>query len=115
MKNFFLVFIVGGMFLNVDVLNDKVENLMGECVYYMNKFFLECLFKNCKVFYVMGCLDFLKLFNIFKENGFLFFNFDKLSMLKIIFKVLSNFLVFVKSINNFLSMMGYLYVLFIKM
>lgn len=36
MKNLFLAFIVGGMLLNADALNDKVENLMGERAYHTN-------------------------------------------------------------------------------
>ncbi len=115
MKNLFLAFIVGGMLLNADALNDKIENLMGERSYHMNKLFLERLFKNRKAFYVMGRLDSLKLLNTLKENGLLSFNFDKPSMLKITFKASSNPLAFAKSINNSLSMMGYSYVLPIKM
>ncbi|OPG63184.1 hypothetical protein [Helicobacter pylori] len=115
MKNLFLAFIVGGTLLSADVLNDKVENLMGERTYQVNKLFLERLFKNRKAFYVMGRLDSLKLLNTLKENGLLSFNFDKPSMLKITFKASSNPLAFAKSINNSLSMMGYSYVLPIKM
>ena len=111
----FLAFIVGGMLLNADALNDKVENLMGERAYHTNKLFLERLFKNRKAFYVMGRLDSLKLLNTLKENGLLSFNFDKPNMLKITFKASSNPLAFAKSINNSLNMMGYSYVLPIKM
>ncbi|CAJ99652.1 hypothetical protein [Helicobacter acinonychis] len=115
MKNLFLAFIVGGVFLNADALDDKIENLMGERSYHINKHFLEHLFKNRKDFYQMGRLDSLKLLNTLKENGLLSFNFDKPSILKIIFKASSNPLAFAKSINNSLSMMGYSYVLPIKM
>ncbi len=39
MNKLFLAFIVGGMLLNADALNDKIENLMGERSYHMNKLF----------------------------------------------------------------------------
>ncbi|MGL2820180.1 hypothetical protein ACQJ96_05530, partial [Helicobacter pylori] len=60
MNKLFLAFIVGGMLLSADALNDKIENLMGERSYHMNKLFLERLFKNRKDFYEMGRLDSLK-------------------------------------------------------
>ncbi|AFI06084.1 hypothetical protein [Helicobacter cetorum] len=113
-RYFFLVLIIGG-FLRADALDAKIESLMGERAYHVNKHFLERLFKNRSAFYQSGRLNSLKLLNTLKENGLLSFNFDKPSVLKVTFKAQSNPLVFAKSINDSLSMMGYSYVLPIKM
>ncbi|WP_104761041.1 hypothetical protein [Helicobacter cetorum] len=116
-KNILAILIIGGAcFLRADSLDLKTKSLMGDRAYYTNKHFLERLFKNRAFYYdKSGRIDLLKLLNTLKENGLLSLNFDRPSALKVTFKAQSNALLFAKSISSSLSMMGYSYVLPIKM
>ncbi|WP_104747547.1 hypothetical protein [Helicobacter cetorum] len=114
-KHLFLVLMIGGAFLKADSLDLRAKSLMGERAYQINKHFLERLFKNRNTYYKSGQVDLIKLLNTLKENGLLSLSFDKPSVLKVTFKAQSNPILFAKSINSSLNMMGYSYVLPIKM
>ena len=95
--------------LNGSILYDKVENIIGENEYKVNKGLIHLLFKDEKKFLNNTDIKYYELFNELQENGLLNLHLDKPKDITIEFKILNKNLKAYKILNDTMRALGYRY------
>ncbi|MDO7252943.1 hypothetical protein [Helicobacter cappadocius] len=108
-KKFFFCFFLFVLTLWGDILDDKVQNLIGMQSYNVNKNFIDRIFKDREKFYSDGRLDIKKVVTTLKDNGLLILKFSEPGDLDITFASQTTPIFLARSINSALSSMGYSY------
>lgn len=94
---------------NLNVLDEKIINLIGKNSYERNKSFINKIFSPANSFYQNGNLDIHRVISILQNNGLLKLKFASPREFNAIFSAQCSPLLLLKTINQSLSYMGYSY------
>lgn len=109
MKIYFIVifFLIS---LNANsLLQEKIENILGKKEYQINKLLILNKFNKEENFYKNNKIDYIRLFEVLKNNGLLKLRYTKPEKTSIIFEVSKKDINLIKIIKDTLTSMGYLY------
>lgn len=108
-KKLLIFFAISVWFLHADILDEKVQNLIGMQSYNVNKNFIDRIFADRESFYSDGRLDIKKVVTKLKDNGLLILKFNEPGDLNITFASQTTPIFLARSVNSALSSMGYSY------
>ena len=112
MVRFLLLLLFVFSFIKADLLDDKIQNLVGDTTYISQKRFINIIFKSRDSFYNYGNLDILKVVKKLKANNLLNLQYTSPQEVTINFFTTQNYpIIFIKVIQNALNSMGYGYIL----
>ncbi len=112
MVKFLLLFLLLFGFVKADLLNEKIQNIIGEKNYLSKKRFINILFKNEDEFYNENGIDIIKVMKKLKANNLLKLKYNYPQEINISFYTSQNYpTIFIKTVQDALNSMGYGYVL----
>ncbi len=97
------------IFVKADILDEKLENILGDSEYKKHTKLLNLLFEKKEDFYIGSDLRIIKLLETLKENGLLNLKYKKPENLEIEFFISDNSLKSLKILNDTLKSLGYYY------
>ncbi len=106
---FLFYFILFISLSNADLVDNKIENLIGVKTFIKHKNLINNLTSDKKQFYIGNRLNYTKILNILKRNGFLDLRFKKPQNVYISFKINQYPLKGIKILKDILSTLGYSY------
>ncbi len=108
-KYLFVVFLFSLTMLNGSILNDKVENIIGQKEYKTHKGLVNLLLKDENKFLKDGKIRYYNLFKELQQNGLLNLHLDKPKDISIEFKILNKNFKAYKILNDTMQALGYRY------
>jgi len=109
MIKFLTTFILCAVFLNANVLNEKVKNLIGENNYEIHKSLVSMLFQDEGKFRANKKIQYFKLFKELQQNGLMNLKLDKPRDITIEFKTTNQDIKAYKILNDTIQALGYRY------
>ena len=106
-KYLFLTFIFCISTLNGSILNEKIENLIGEKEYKIHQNLIALIFKNESRYLINDRINYYNLVKELKANGLLKLRFNKPKDIVIEFKSLSKSLKAYKTLTDTMKSLGY--------
>jgi len=98
-----------GMSASASILEEKVENIIGQNDYNIHKSLITHLLKNEEKFLLNGKVKYYNLFNELQQNGLLNLRLDRPKDIVIEFKILNNNVKAYKILNDTMQSLGYRY------
>lgn len=109
LKKIFVVLITLVVFVKADLLDDKLQNILGLHEYTKHTKLLNLLFEKKEEFYIGESLRTIKVLETLKDNGLLNLKFNKPDTLTVDFYISDNKLKSLKILNETLKSLGYYY------
>lgn len=107
-KTFFLI-IFSSYFLYADILNDKIENLIGTKNFQLHKNLLMNLTQNKSAFYIGNELNYTPLLKMLKDEGLIALDFESPKDITIKFIIDTSYKKGLKTLQDVLSTLSYTY------
>ena len=109
LKKIFLSFIFFSLFLQADILDNKIKNIIGERRYLINKNLINLIFKHKEQFILNDKINYYKLFTKLKKNGLLQLKLSKPQDINIEFDITNKGFKAYKILNDTMGSLGYGY------
>lgn len=109
MIKFLIPFFILSLCLKADLLNEKIENLIGQSEYNKHKNLINVLFKNQDLYQTGEELDYVSIIENLERNGLLKLKFNQPKEILIQFKINSNPVKSIKILKDILKSLGYYY------
>ena len=110
-KNFIFICFISLSFLNASIVQDKIQNIIGDIEYNKHSNLISMLFKQENKFVLNDKIKYYNVFNTLKQNGLLNLRLDKPQDITIEFRALNKSMKAFKILNDTIRAIGYRHIL----
>ena len=105
------LFILTSCFLNGNILDTKVKNIVGSKEYQIHNRLIKNIFNNENQFIISERINYLKVFKVLRENGLLNLRLNKPQNIEVTFEMNSDNIMSYKILLNTIQSLGYRHVI----